>query len=215
MINIRTFMEDELLKRTKIICTIGPASLQKEKLQKMYDAGMNGARINTAYGNFDQYKLILENIRETIDIPLILDIKGPEIRIRAKWKKTVKDGEVLEIGFNQEEISFNHNFYKRMNIDDNIYIDGITLFIEGLTDRVGIGTSSPAEKLHVAGDIRLDAGRDIAFADDNTRIHETGDDLIFEADDDIRLSPDDNVYIDGSTLFVNGSTNSVGIGTKK
>jgi len=73
-----------LLKKTKIICTIGPASLSKEKLEKMYEAGMNGARINTAYGDMDQYKLMVNNIRKTADIPIIVDIKGPEMGLRAK-----------------------------------------------------------------------------------------------------------------------------------
>jgi pyruvate kinase len=116
-------MEDESLKKTKIICTIGPASLQTEILRKMYQAGMNGARINTAYGTLDQYRLIVDNVRETADIPIIVDIKGPEIRLRAKRKRTVKKGEVLEVGFNREEISFNHNFYDRMSIADDVYID--------------------------------------------------------------------------------------------
>lgn len=78
---------------------------------------------------------------------------------------------------------------------------------------VGIGTTSTAEKLHVSGDIRLDAGGDIAFDDDNTRIHESSDDLYLEADDDIYISPDDDIRMDGDTLFVDGSENRVGIGT--
>ena len=113
---------DSLLKKTKIICTIGPASLSKEILQRMHQAGMNGARINTAYGTLAQYKLIVDNIRETADIPVIVDIKGPEIRLQAKRNKTVNKGDILEVGYN-EEISFNHNFYHKMSIGDNVYID--------------------------------------------------------------------------------------------
>jgi len=89
----------------------------------MYHAGMNGARINTAYGTLDQYKLIVDNIRETADIPIIVDIKGPEIRLRVKRKRTIKKGDLLEVGFNREEISFNHDFYDKMNIGDDVYID--------------------------------------------------------------------------------------------
>jgi len=111
------------LKKTKIICTIGPASLQTEMLQRMYQVGMNGARINTAYGTLDQYRLIVNNIRETADIPIIVDIKGPEIRLRVRRKRIIKKEDVVEIGFNHEEISFNHNFYDKMSIGDDVYID--------------------------------------------------------------------------------------------
>jgi pyruvate kinase len=113
----------ESLKKTKIICTIGPSSLSKKTLRRMYHAGMNGARINTAYGTLDQYELIINNIRETADIPIIVDIKGPEIRIRARQKRTVKKEDILEIGFNHEEISFNHDFYDKMGVGDHVYID--------------------------------------------------------------------------------------------
>ena len=111
------------MKKTKVICTIGPASLQTEILQRMYQAGMNGARINTAYGTLDQYKLIVDNIREMADIPIMVDIKGPEIRLRVRRKRIIKKDDVLEIGFNHEEISFNHNFYDMMSIGDDLYID--------------------------------------------------------------------------------------------
>ncbi|UCH70599.1 MAG: pyruvate kinase [Candidatus Bathyarchaeota archaeon] len=111
------------MKKTKIICTIGPVSLEKETLRRMYDAGMNGARINTAYGTLDQYNLIVDNVREIADVPIVIDIKGPEIRLRVKRKRTIEKGDVLETGFNGKEISFNHNFYDQMNIADDIYID--------------------------------------------------------------------------------------------
>ena len=57
------------------------------------------------------------------DIPIIVDIKGPEIRLRVRRKRTLKKGEIVEIGFNHEEISFNHNFYEKMGVGDEIYID--------------------------------------------------------------------------------------------
>jgi len=111
------------MKKSKIICTIGPSSLSLETLKRMHRVGMNGVRINTAYGTLSQYKLIVDNVRETASIPIIVDIKGPEIRLQVKRKRIIKKGEVLEVGFGHEEISFNHNFNDKMNIRDEIYID--------------------------------------------------------------------------------------------
>ena len=69
------------MKKTKIICTIGLFSLSKEILGEMYRA-----RINTAYGDINQYELIINNVLEVTDIPIKIDIKGPEIRLRMKGK---------------------------------------------------------------------------------------------------------------------------------
>lgn len=112
-----------LFKKTKIICTVGPASSKKETITKMYKSGMNGVRINTAYGNIPQYQSIIETVREVAEIPIILDLKGPEVRLKAKEPKTVSVNDVLEVGFNGEEVCFNHNFYDQVNVDDLILID--------------------------------------------------------------------------------------------
>jgi pyruvate kinase len=111
------------LKKTKIICTIGPASLSKSTLRKMYRAGMNGARMNTAYGTLEQYGDMIDTVREVADIPVIVDIKGPEIRLKVKGKRTVKEGDVLETGFKDESISFSRNFYSGVDVGDNIFVD--------------------------------------------------------------------------------------------
>ena len=111
------------MKKTKTICTIGPSSLTGRRLKGMYDAGMNGARINTAYGTAKQHKLIVDNVRKKADIPIILDIKGPEIRLHVAKARAVRRGEKLEIGFTDEEIRFNHTFYDKMNVTDEVYID--------------------------------------------------------------------------------------------
>lgn len=68
------------------------------------------------------------------------------------------------------------------------------VFVDNSGD-VGVGTTTPAEKLHVVGDIRLDSGGDIAFANDNTRVYHSTDDLRLTADDDLYLTPDDDVQI--------------------
>lgn len=111
------------MKKTKIVCTIGPASLQNENLEKMVQAGMNCARINTAYGDFNRYRLVVDNVRKVADIPVMVDLKGPEIRIKTEKDRIVQKDELLDVGFNGENISFNHNFLKRMKIGDVVYID--------------------------------------------------------------------------------------------
>ena len=63
------------MKKTKISCTIGPSSASKETIGKMVKAGMNGVRINTAYGDFTQYSSIIDKVREIADIPVVFDVK--------------------------------------------------------------------------------------------------------------------------------------------
>jgi len=90
---------------------------------RMVNAGMNGVRVNTAYGDFTHYSSIIDNVREVADIPIVFDIKGPEIRLKVTQKRNIDKGEVIKVGFNGEAISFNHDFYDQMNIDDILYID--------------------------------------------------------------------------------------------
>jgi pyruvate kinase len=88
----------------------------------MYVAGMNGARINTAYGTLDTYRAMISSIREVADVPIIIDVKGPEIRLKAKHRKTVNKGDTLDVGKN-ERISFNSDIYKDVDVGDLVLID--------------------------------------------------------------------------------------------
>jgi pyruvate kinase len=72
-------------KKTKIVCTIGPASSDRAVMEKMIDAGMNIARLNFSHGSYDEHYAKIVTIREIekergIIIPIMLDTKGPEIR---------------------------------------------------------------------------------------------------------------------------------------
>jgi pyruvate kinase len=137
MAPVKLNTEYEQVKKTKIICTIGPASLSRNTLEKMYRAGMNGARINTAYGTLDQYKAIISSLREVADIPMIIDIKGPEIRLKTKGKATANKGDVLEVG-KDEKISFNNHIYDDVNVGDNVLIDNGRLRTQVIEKQKGV-----------------------------------------------------------------------------
>jgi pyruvate kinase len=88
----------------------------------MYRAGMNGARINTAYGTLEQYGIMVSRLREVADIPTIVDLKGPEIRLRAKVKKIVNAGDVFELG-KGKRIGFNSDIYEDVDVGDTVLVD--------------------------------------------------------------------------------------------
>lgn len=72
--------------RTKIICTIGPAVNTVEKIMQLIDAGMNAARLNFSHGTHEEHLAVINNVKEarkrlSQPIAIILDTKGPEIRI--------------------------------------------------------------------------------------------------------------------------------------
>lgn len=75
------------MRKTKIVCTIGPASESVEKLKELMLAGMNVARFNFSHGTHEEQKVKYERVlraREELRLPVatLLDTKGPEIRLR-------------------------------------------------------------------------------------------------------------------------------------
>ena len=87
------------MKKTKIVCTLGPACQDEAVLEQMLKNGMNVARINFSHGTHEQHKETIERfrkVRDRLNLPaaIMLDTKGPEIRI-----KTFENGKVtLEKG---------------------------------------------------------------------------------------------------------------------
>ena len=83
------------MKKTKIICTLGPASDTEEIISDLIDAGMNVARINFSHGTYEEQADKIEKIkkvreRKKLPIAIMLDTKGPEFRIG-----TFKDGKIF------------------------------------------------------------------------------------------------------------------------
>ncbi len=73
------------MKKTKIVCTIGPKTESVETLTKLVNAGMNVMRLNFSHGNFEEHAARITNFREVIkntgkELAILLDTKGPEIR---------------------------------------------------------------------------------------------------------------------------------------
>ena len=73
------------MKKTKIVCTIGPASEGEDTLKEMISAGMNVARLNFSHGDYEEHGArisMLKRVREELGQPIaiLLDTKGPEIR---------------------------------------------------------------------------------------------------------------------------------------
>jgi pyruvate kinase len=74
------------MRKTKIVCTIGPASESLENTKKLIEAGMNVARLNFSHGDFEEHGNRIKNIRQACrelgkTVAILLDTKGPEIRL--------------------------------------------------------------------------------------------------------------------------------------
>ena len=133
------------LRKTKIVGTIGPAS--ENRLEELFDAGLNVCRVNYSHGSWDEQKEKTEailKIREEKDLPiaLLLDTKGPEIRTGMLYtgkntKIQLKDGQKFTL-FN-EDITGNEEGTKiliddgaiELKVDEVVGKDIITTVVHG------------------------------------------------------------------------------------
>ena len=130
-------------KKTKIVCTIGPASQTKEKMLALYKAGMSVMRVNFSHGDYEEQgnKILIRNELESegIYIPWALDTKGPEIRCgnMENDKIVVKAGQNIRISMDDkvvgtpDRISVTYSgLYDDVNPGDRILIDDGNLELE-------------------------------------------------------------------------------------
>ena len=128
-------MEDifGLRKKTKILCTIGPASRGEETIKKLIAAGMNGARINLAHGTLAEHRGEIKDIRRAAGenaVMILTDLPGPKITIGDLKQGPLnlsKGSEVLlSSGENKDTIPVNYAIEGSVSPGDHIFInDGI------------------------------------------------------------------------------------------
>ena len=152
------------MRKTKIVCTLGPASTTYDQIKKMAMAGMNVARINMSHGTYEEHQVRVDNVKKVrrslgMPIPIMVDTKGPEIRIG-----TFKDGkiEVTEgMTFNfvaedvvgdETKVSITYkNLYKDISVGCNVLLnDGLLIF--KVTDIVGTTIVTEAQNSGVLSD---------------------------------------------------------------
>ena len=130
------------MRKTKIICTVGPACMNEATLTEMAKAGMNVARMNFSHGDHAEQKMkmdLVKKVREQLKLPIaiMLDTKGPEYRIRtfANGSVEVKEGDLFtfttdEVEGDETRVSVNYKgLVKDLTVGDRILVaNGILSF---------------------------------------------------------------------------------------
>ncbi|MCL2699879.1 MAG: pyruvate kinase [Defluviitaleaceae bacterium] len=137
------------MRKTKIVATLGPSSSDIETIKELIKAGLDAARINFSHGTYESHGEVIDRLkeaREALDapIPLILDTKGPEIRIKtfekdsifleqgATFTLTTEDitGDETKVSVTYADLPKDVNVGGRVLIDDGL----IELTVKSLTD---------------------------------------------------------------------------------
>ncbi len=97
------------MRKTKIVCTIGPASESVEKLVELINSGLNVCRLNFSHGDFEEHGARIVNIREAAKqtgktVGILLDTKGPEIRTNTMENGAIELEEGAEIIVSMTEV---------------------------------------------------------------------------------------------------------------
>ncbi len=130
------------MRKTKIICTIGPASTNEETLTAMCEAGLNVARLNFSHGTHGEHKEkinLIKKVREKLNLPIaiMLDTKGPEYRIGTfrEGVVTLNDGDLFTfttaaVEGDKTRVSVNYSgLASDLDIGDTVLVNnGLVIF---------------------------------------------------------------------------------------
>jgi pyruvate kinase len=137
------------LRKTKIICTIGPDTGTYEMLMAMYIAGMNVVRLNMSHGTHATHEKVIrsiKNINQKIKdaIPVLLDLEGPEIRTgRLQNDLQLKEGDIITVSVGNEDAEISsfsidyEDLINTLNEGDKISVDSGLINLEILKKNRG------------------------------------------------------------------------------
>ena len=124
------------MRKTKIVCTLGPATDNEDVLRQMMLAGMNVARCNFSHATYDEHKKrmdMIKKLRKEVGQPvaILLDTKGPEVRVKnfKDGRVTLEDGQLFtltddEVGGTKDKVSVTYNrLYEDLEVGMRVLID--------------------------------------------------------------------------------------------
>ena len=128
--------EGKTLRKTKIVCTLGPSTDNEEVMRQMMLEGMNVARCNFSHGVYEEHKKrmdMVKKIRKEVKKPvaILLDTKGPEVRVRQfkNGKITLQEGQLFtltseEVEGTEEKVSVTYSrLYEDLEVGMTVLID--------------------------------------------------------------------------------------------
>ena len=143
------------MRKTKIICTIGPACDNEATLTQMCKAGMNVARLNFSHGTHEEHKVkfeLIKSVREKLGLPvaIMLDTKGPEYRIKTFKDKKIFLNDGDKFSFTTEDVvgdntrvsvTYDH-LIEELSVGDRILVNnGLVIFeVESISEKSALCT---------------------------------------------------------------------------
>ncbi len=209
-----------MLRKTKLVCTIGPASNSASVLEQLVRAGMNVARLNLSYGAPEEYTRIIETIRHISvtsarPLAILLDLPGTKLRTGPLAKRAIQleDGQEFALvsepaAGNEQRVSVNHpEFFPDISAGDTIFLNDGAIQLKvisatrtelkckvvvGGTLTAGKGINVPGVKLRLPS-VSIDDAKYVAFAREQ-KVDFIGVSFVRAAADIVRirqLLPDD------------------------
>lgn len=124
------------MRKTKIVCTLGPATDNEDVLRQMMVEGMNVARCNFSHGTYEEHKRRMDTVKKlrkevAKPIAILLDTKGPEVRVKnfKEGKVTLEEGQLFTLTVEEVEgtkdiVSVTYNrLYEDLEVGMRVLID--------------------------------------------------------------------------------------------